>query len=143
MEHIVKNFSELSTQEFYQIVKKRIAIFVVEQNCPYQEVDEIDTVAYHNFFVNDDEIVAYNRIYGEDTIHIGRMIVSADYRGEQLGVKLLQATVDFINENFPNKIIEISAQTHLQHFYGKVGFVAASEEYLEDDIPHVKMIIAS
>ncbi|MHC5372967.1 GNAT family N-acetyltransferase [Enterococcus sp. LJL120] len=142
MEHNIKNFSELNTFEFYQIVKKRIAIFVVEQDCPYQEVDEVDLVAFHNYFSEDGELIAYNRIYGKEVIHIGRVIVKKDWRGTQLGVELMRAALAFIEENFPGKPVEISAQAHLQNFYGRVGFVTVSEEYLEDNIPHVQMRLA-
>lgn len=143
MNHHLKSFSELSVQEFYAIVKERIAIFVVEQNCPYQEVDAIDPIALHHFYEEDGEILAYNRVYVDGTVHIGRVIVNPNYRKQKLGQRLMKDTLAIIAKTYPDLPIEIGAQAHLQHFYAGVGFVTASEVYLEDDIPHVKMIIAS
>lgn len=141
MNHYVKKFPELSVQEFYEIVKERIAIFVVEQDCPYQEVDEIDLVALHHFYEVDGEVVAYNRIYADDAVHIGRVIVKPAYRKQKLGRQLMEDSLAIIADVYPEQPIEISAQAHLQKFYESVGFTTVSDVYLEDDIPHVKMVI--
>lgn len=141
LNHHVKKFSELSVQEFYEIVKERMAIFVVEQDCPYQEVDEIDPIALHHFYEIDGEVVAYNRIYVQEVVHIGRVIVKPAYRKHKLGKQLMEASLVLIEEKYPELPIEISAQAHLQKFYAAVGFTTVSDIYLEDDIPHVKMVI--
>lgn len=144
MEQHIKQFKELTVEDFYHIVKERIAIFVVEQHCPYQEVDDIDLHALHHYYKDNGEIVAYDRIYLEDdAVHIGRVIVKENYRKSGLGLQLLEDTMKIIKEKFPHQPIEIGAQAHLQHFYNKVGFVAVSDVYLEDDIPHVTMRISA
>ena len=133
MEYIVKNFNELTTKEFYQIAKERVAVFVVEQNCPYQEIDETDEVALHTYFLSENgEIAAYTRIYSEnETVHFGRVLVTKAFRKNGLGKKVVAKTLEVIG-----------AQAYLQDFYGEFGFQAISEVYLEDDIPHIDMELA-
>lgn len=141
MKYHVKPFSELNTEEFYAIVKERIAVFVVEQNCPYQEVDEIDEHAWHTYFKDDGgKISAYTRVYeAQDAIHFGRVLVNKEHRKEGLGRKILQQTIAFIQEKYPNQPIVIGAQVYLRSFYESFGFEAISDVYLEDDIPHIDM----
>lgn len=141
MKYHVKPFSELNTEEFYAIVKERIAVFVVEQNCPYQEVDEIDEHAWHTYFKDDGgNISAYTRVYeAQDAIHFGRVLVNKEHRKEGLGRKILQQTIAFIQEKYPNQPIVIGAQVYLRSFYESFGFEAISYVYLEDDIPHIDM----
>lgn len=141
MEHYVKKFADLTTQEFYEIVKERIAVFVVEQNCPYQEVDEIDSQAWHTYFKDEEgKISAYTRIFEEDgTIHFGRVLVNSEHRKEGLGRKIVQRTMEVIEANYPQRPIVIGAQVYLQSFYESFGFEAISDVYLEDDIPHIDM----
>lgn len=141
MEYIVKRFDELTTKEFYQLAKVRIAVFVVEQNCPYQEIDETDPQAWHTYLRNEEgEILAYTRVYQEGgVIHFGRVLVSPDHRKEGLGKKIVGQTLAFIKEKFPKKPVVIGAQAYLKEFYGGFGFQAISEVYLEDDIPHMDM----
>lgn len=143
MEYIVKSFAELSTKEFYQLTKERVAVFVVEQNCPYQEIDETDEVALHTYFLDEKgEIAAYTRIYSDnDTVHFGRVLVTAAFRGTGLGKKIVAKTLEVIHEKFPDQKIVIGAQAYLQDFYGGFGFKAISEVYLEDDIPHIDMAL--
>ncbi|EOL49287.1 GNAT family acetyltransferase [Enterococcus phoeniculicola ATCC BAA-412] len=142
MEYTVKTFDELTTVEFYQLIKTRIAVFVVEQNCAYQEVDALDPVAWHTYLRNGEEICAYTRVYkSNDGVHIGRVLVKEDYRNQQLGRKIVQLTLDWIQSVFPNTPIIIGAQAHLQNFYRTFGFQPTSEVYLEDDIPHIDMEI--
>ncbi|MGM0138275.1 ElaA protein [Enterococcus sp. DIV0755b] len=144
MEYIVKNFNELTTKEFYQIAKERVAVFVVEQNCPYQEIDETDEVALHTYFLSENgEIAAYTRIYSEnETVHFGRVLVTKAFRKTGLGKKVVAKTLAVIAEKFPNQKVVIGAQAYLQDFYGEFGFQAISEVYLEDDIPHIDMELA-
>ncbi|MEY8445786.1 GNAT family N-acetyltransferase [Enterococcus ratti] len=141
MEHYVKKFADLTTQNFYEIVKERIAVFVVEQNCPYQEVDEIDAQAWHTYFKDEEgKITAYTRIYKEeDTIHFGRVLVNKEHRKEGLGRIIVQRTIETIERNYPEMPIVIGAQVYLQSFYESFGFKAISDVYLEDDIPHIDM----
>lgn len=140
MEYFVKSFSELSTKEFFEIVKLRVAVFVVEQNCPYQEVDDEDETALHTWLQEGQEIVGYTRIMdqGETTV-MGRVIVSPKYRGKELGKKLVNNSLRVIEEMFSNKDLVIGAQAYLLRFYQDFGFEVISDVYLEDDIPHVKM----
>ncbi|WP_207695971.1 ElaA protein [Enterococcus sp. DIV0212c] len=140
MDYHVKEFSNLTTKEFFEIVKLRIAVFVVEQNCPYQEVDELDEVAWHTWLQEGSAIVGYTRIIDKgETVTFGRVLVNPDYRRKKLGSKLLEETLKVIAEKFPNRSIIIGAQAHLTDFYGAFGFETSSEVYLEDDIPHVQM----
>ncbi|MDA9461224.1 ElaA protein [Enterococcus mundtii 3F] len=141
MKHYVKKFAELTTAEFYAIVKERIAVFVVEQNCPYQEVDEIDEIAWHTYFKDEDgTILAYTRIYTEDdTVHFGRVLVNQAHRKSGLGQKIVEQTLAVIEANAPGRPIVIGAQEYLRSFYESFGFQAISEVYLEDGIPHLDM----
>lgn len=141
MKYHVKPFSELTTVEFYALIKERIAVFVVEQNCPYQEVDEIDEYAWHTYFKDaSGNISAYTRVYEvQDVIHFGRVLVSKKHRKEGMGRKIVQQTIAFIEEKYPNQSIVIGAQVYLRSFYESFGFEAISDVYLEDGISHLDM----
>lgn len=141
MDYYVKNFSELTTKEFYELVKLRIAVFVVEQTCFYQEVDVFDEHAVHTWLQEGTEIVGYTRIYRETdgTVTFGRVLVNPAYRGKKLGYQLVENTLTVVSKLYPEEAIIIGAQAHLVDFYGSFGFKAVSSVYLEDDIPHVKM----
>jgi ElaA protein len=136
-----KNFSELTTLEYHRLMEIRVAVFVVEQECAYQEIDAIDLEATHLWFADEaDNVLAYARIYKEDnTIHFGRVLVAKEWRGQRLGQKLIAEVISFIEKRYPSQPIKISAQAHLQAFYGTFGFQVVSKEYLEDGIPHVDM----
>lgn len=140
MDYHVKKFSELTTKELFDIAKLRIKVFVVEQNCAYQELDELDEQAWHTWLQEDNEIVGYTRIIDKgETVTFGRVLVNPDYRRKNLGKKLLEETLNVIAGNYPDRPIIISAQAHLTEFYGAFGFKQTSDIYLEDDIPHVQM----
>lgn len=140
MDYHIKKLTELTTKEFLEIVKLRIAVFVVEQNCPYQEVDDADEVAWHTWLQEGTDIVGYTRIIDQgDTVTFGRVLINPKYRNQKLGNKLLKETLKVVEENYLNRPIVIGAQAHLTKFYGAFGFEAVSEVYLEDDIPHVQM----
>lgn len=141
MNYQVKTFDELTTKEFYMLVKKRIAVFVVEQNCPYQEVDEIDPEALHTFLTDEQgNVAAYTRIYKEeDAVHFGRVLVAKEHRQSGLGKQIVQRTLEVIEQKYPNTPIIIGAQDYLRSFYESFGFNAISDVYLEDDIPHIDM----
>ncbi|ASZ08542.1 MULTISPECIES: GNAT family N-acetyltransferase [Enterococcus] len=141
MNYQVKTFDELTTKEFYMLVKERIAVFVVEQNCPYQEVDEIDPEALHTFLTDEQgNVAAYTRIYKEeDAVHFGRVLVAKEHRQSGLGKQIVQRTLEVIEQKYPNTPIIIGAQDYLRSFYESFGFNAISDVYLEDDIPHIDM----
>lgn len=144
MQVFVKTFDQLTTEELYQILRLRSAVFVVEQDCVYQDVDNKDQKALHVVGVKDGEIVAYTRIFkpGDyfENVSIGRVVVAQDQRKYGLGKQIMQASLTAIKERFSNKPIEISAQSYLLKFYTELGFNAFGEEYLEDGIPHRRML---
>lgn len=144
MEIVTKTFNELSNTELYQIMRLRSEVFVVEQDCVYQDLDNKDQKALHVVGSKENEVVAYTRIfkagdYFKNT-SIGRVVVAVDQRKYGYGKQIMEASLEVIKERFPNTIIEISAQTYLLKFYSEMGFERIGEEYLEDGIPHVKMI---
>ncbi|MCK0161236.1 GNAT family N-acetyltransferase [Allomuricauda sp. F6463D] len=144
MQVSVKTFDQLTTKELYQILRLRSEVFVVEQDCVYQDLDNKDQKALHVIGVKNDDIVAYTRIFkpGDyfENVSIGRVVVSSDQRKYGLGKHIMQSSLDTIDARFPNKPIEISAQTYLLKFYTELGFNAIGEEYLEDGIPHKRML---
>lgn len=137
---ILKSFSQLSCLELYQILQLRVNVFVVEQNCPYSEIDGKDITALHLFAKQDDVVIAYARILPSDDNlpKIGRVVVHQNYRNRNLGKQLMTTAIFECRQRFGGDIY-ISAQCYLKKFYGSLGFVAISDEYLEDDIPHIDM----
>lgn len=146
MEWSIKKFSDLTLDEMYDSLYLRTEVFVVEQKCCYQEVDNSDKVSYH-IFAKDSEgtIVAYARILPAgisfDEVSIGRVVVDKNYRGQGLSRELVKRTLDFIKNEFNEKVIQISAQEYLINFYKSFGFEINSDVYLEDNIPHIDMIL--
>ncbi len=144
-EHQVKSFQELSLEEFHDIIALRIQIFIIEQNCPYQEVDGKDKLAHHLFFKNEmDEIIAVTRILPQgisyEEVAIGRVVVHEEYRGTGLGNQLMADSMDFVKDKYGEVPVRLSAQKHLENYYGNHGFKSTGKEYLEDGIPHVEML---
>ena len=144
-EHQVKSFQELSLEEFHDIVALRIQIFIIEQNCPYQEVDGKDKFAHHLFFKNEmDEIIAVTRILPQgisyEEVAIGRVVVHEEYRGTGLGNQLMADSMNFVRDKYGDVPVRLSAQKHLENYYGNHGFKSTGKEYLEDGIPHVEML---
>ena len=144
MNKVIKNFSELSTEEIYNILKLRSEVFVVEQNCVYQDIDEKDKKATHLFIEKNNEIIAYTRIfkkgyYYEENPSIGRVVVSKKERGKNLGKEIMKKSIYYIKENMDEKKIELSAQKYLDKFYKELQFYSEGEDYLEDGIPHQRM----
>lgn len=136
-----KTFNELSTLELFEIYKLRTAVFVVEQNCPYQEVDNKDLQAVHLFAKNAKNLTAYCRLIpSDDGVHIGRVLVVKEARGSGLARELIQKALDYCREHFPTQSIHAQAQSYLQGFYESFGFKAISNVYLEDGIPHWDMV---
>lgn len=140
MQYRIKPFSDLSTQEFYAIAKLRIAVFVVEQTCPFQEIDDDDAHAVHTWLEDNQEIVGYARIIEQDTtVILGRVLIHPRYRGNKWAHQLVDNALSAIHTMMPGKPVQIDAQAHLQDFYAKHGFIAVSTAFLLDNILHVRM----
>ncbi|HGO5816210.1 TPA: GNAT family N-acetyltransferase [Mannheimia haemolytica] len=136
-----KRFDELSAQELFEIYYARTAVFVVEQDCAYQEVDHKDLQAVHFFAKNVENLTAYCRLIPNDNcVHIGRVLVVNEFRGTGLARELVQKAIDYCGEHFPAQPIHAQAQSYLQAFYESFGFKAVSEVYLEDGIEHLDMV---
>lgn len=139
-----KSFDELEIYELYEILKLRTEVFVVEQNCPYQDEDDKDQSAIHIMGWDGKILVAYARIFPAGAYFrnasIGRVITKPGYRGTGLGHELMVASICAVNDKFSEYKIEISAQAHLEKFYERHLFEQVSGSYLEDGIPHIRMI---
>ena len=139
-----KRFEELSTLELYRILAAREAIFVVEQNCPYQDADGLDLNSWHLSVAVNGELAAYARLvdpglkFAEPSI--GRVIALPEFRGLKIGHALMSEAIAFTEKTFPGLGIRIGAQAHLQKFYSSLGFEPAGEVYDEDGIPHIDML---
>ena len=140
-----KTFDELLTQELYQILRLRSEVFVVEQNCVYQDIDNKDQKALHLIGEFEGEIIAHSRLFkpGDyfEFSSIGRVVVAEKYRNKNFGHELIDQSILEIKKHFKEDNITISAQLYLKKFYEIHGFITTSEEYLEDDIPHIEMKI--
>ncbi|MBV1911919.1 MAG: GNAT family N-acetyltransferase [Kangiellaceae bacterium] len=146
MNWILKSFSELTSTELYQIIQLRIDIFIVEQNCPYRELDgkDQDEGALHLFSTEGDRITSYLRILPpgcsyKDMSSLGRVVTHSSCRGTGLGHKLIERANQIIDERWPNFTCHLSAQAHLSKYYQKHGYHTVGEGYLEDEIPHIGM----
>lgn len=133
-----KRFDHLTRQELFSMYQLRVAVFVVEQDCPYQEVDEIDLSAIHVLGKNEaGELVAYMRLFRENqSWHIGRVTVRKSDRHLHYGRKLVSYGLSCVPTN---QLIKAQAQKYLKNFYESFGFEATSDVYLEDNIPHIDM----
>ena len=140
----IKEWSELSTKEVENIFSLRSEVFVVEQDCVYQDLDNKDQISIHIFQKEKDEIVAYTRIFKSGDYYknpsIGRVVVSKKNRGKELGKKIMIHSIEYIKKNLKGEKIELSAQKYLDKFYKDLGFYKIGEDYLEDGIPHQRMI---
>ena len=138
----IKKFNELSTAEFHDIIQLRLAVFVVEQDCVYQDLDGKDRTALHIIGKNEeDAIIATARILHENSkkVIIGRVVVEKNLRKYGLGKELMKQSISDIIRLYGNIQINIAAQKYLLNFYSSLGFVSSGKEYLEDGIPHVEM----
>lgn len=145
MLHIsVKKFQELSNTELYGILQLRSQVFVVEQQCVYQDLDDKDQKALHVIGHNEGNVVAYTRIFkpGDyvETASIGRVVVRASERKYGYGKEIMKASIQAVEECFSEKIIHVSAQLYLERFYHELGFEQIGKGYLEDGIPHIAML---
>lgn len=140
----IKSFNELSVDELYKILELRSKVFVVEQECIYQDCDRKDIGAYHLFCTDNDKAVATLRILNKEVsypeISIGSVAVDKEYRRKHLGRKSMEMAIDFIKETYGDSPIRISAQLYVKDFYKSLGFREVSDIYLEDDIPHIEML---
>jgi ElaA protein len=139
----IKRFEALSVSELYNLLQLRSEVFVVEQNCVYQDIDGKDEKALHLIGEYDSKIVAYARLFNAgdyfENAAIGRVVINEKYRDRKWGHDLMRNAIAVIKQHFGQTKITISAQLYLQKFYETQGFVKTSEMYLEDDIPHIEM----
>lgn len=140
MEIFAKYFNELTVDELYEIIKLRVDVFVVEQNCAYSDLDDLDQNSIHVFGKVDGRIVAYCRVIKRgDLPHekIGRVLATERRKGYATAV--VKKAIEVSKKDFGSKIIDIGAQVYARSLYEKIGFVAYGEEFLEDGIPHIAM----
>ncbi len=133
----------MTALEWHRVLALRAQVFVVEQNCAYQDPDGKDVVSYHLLMESGEELVAYARLVPPGVSYpeaaIGRVVTSQTVRGKGWGKALMEMAIAQTQKKFEVNEICISAQSYLLKFYNDLGFVAEGEEYLEDDIPHWKM----
>ncbi|MDT8409292.1 MAG: GNAT family N-acetyltransferase [Wenzhouxiangellaceae bacterium] len=142
----IQRFGELSTADLYALLAVRVAVFVVEQDCPYQDLDGLDDIALHvSGWSGDGRPLAYARILPPhsrfEQPSIGRVLTAAPARGLRFGVGLMRRSIDATREVYPGRDIRISAQCYLERFYRSLGFQSASAPYEEDGIPHLEMLL--
>ena len=137
-------FSDLDKSQMYSILELRQKVFVVEQNCAYQDLDGLDQVASHVTCIQKSKIIAYARglppAKGSSYSTLGRIVVAVEKRGAGLGRELIKRSIENNLLEWPNRMIRISAQSYLIDFYKDLGFEVKGSEYLEDGIPHTQMI---
>lgn len=140
----VKSYAELSKEELYQILQLRSEVFVVEQDCVYQDIDFKDQKAIHVLGFKNNRIIAYTRVFKPGDYFkeasIGRVVVAKNERKFKYGYAIMEASINTITSHFNTTTITISAQTYLQKFYNNLGFNQIGDGYLEDGIPHIKML---
>lgn len=141
----VKTFDDLTTAELYELLQLRTEIFVVEQDCVYQDLDGKDQKALHVIGTKNNNIVAYTRIFNAgdylENASIGRVVVKEAERKHGYGLVIMKASIKAVEEQFGETSIVLSAQTYLKKFYNSLGFQEIGEGYLEDGIPHIKMLL--
>lgn len=139
-----KSFEELTVQELYGLLRLREQVFIIEQDCIYPDIDNKDHKAIHVLGIANDKIISYARIFkpGDyfDTASIGRVVTDISFRNQKVGYALIQKSIAAVEQFFNETTITISAQQYLTGFYESLGFVQVGEGYLEDDIPHIKMV---
>ncbi|MBP5944269.1 MULTISPECIES: GNAT family N-acetyltransferase [Pseudomonas] len=145
IEWVCKHHSDLGKEQLYALLKLRSEVFVVEQKCAYPDLDgqDLDGDTYHLMGWEDDQLMAYLRLLDPESqggdVVIGRVITAPQARGKGVGHEMMEQALKQAEKHWPQVPIYLSAQAHLQGYYGKYGFVVAGEEYLEDDIPHIGM----
>ncbi len=145
MEVVVKTFGELQVEELYKLLQLRSDIFVVEQDCIFLDPDDRDQEALHVLGWEGTELVGYARIFGPgdyfEQASIGRVAVKKTFRGRGLGIQVMQASINAVKERFGREEVTLSAQKYLEEFYRDLGFKREGEDYLEDGIPHLRMVL--
>ena len=145
LQSVIKTFEELSPQDIYSILQLRSEVFVVEQNCVYQDIDDKDQYALHILLKKDDYLIGYSRIFKAGDYFkeasIGRVLVKKQERNNRHGSHLMELSIKAIKDYFKENIVKISAQTYLKKFYNEQGFNSIGDEYLEDGIPHITMLL--
>jgi ElaA protein len=140
----IKHYTELTKDELHDMIALRISVFVVEQDCPYQELDGLDKDAFHVLIKDSDKIIATTRILKAGVAYkelaIGRVVTAISHRHLKLGHELMRASMTFITETFESAAVRLSAQSHLKNYYAKYGFIPTGKDYLEDGIPHSEML---
>lgn len=138
------HYAQLSPDQLFEILKLRQAIFIVEQNCPYPDIDAVDKQAFHLCAWAADQLIAYARVIGPGINYqqasIGRVATSVEARGTGLGRTLMKNAIELAIREFPEHAIKIGAQQHLEPFYNSLGFSTISEPYDEDGILHIHML---
>jgi ElaA protein len=144
MNVVIKKFNDLSPLELYEILQLRSEVFVVEQDCVYQDIDGNDQKALHIIGTVENKIIAYTRCFGPGDYFkeasIGRVVVKESQRKFKRGNQIMNNSIKAINDHYKTKIIKISAQCYLNKFYTNLEFKPIGEKYLEDGIPHVAML---
>ncbi|WP_040279573.1 GNAT family N-acetyltransferase [Psychroserpens damuponensis] len=140
----IKAFKDLTTQDLYDLLQLRSEVFVVEQDCVYQDIDGKDQKALHVIGFKNHNVVAYTRLFkpGDyfEKASIGRVVVRDQEREHKYGYDIMKASIKAIKEHYNETEIKISAQTYLKRFYNNLEFYEVGEEYLEDGIPHITMV---
>jgi ElaA protein len=140
----IKKFEELSLDELYGILQLRAEVFVVEQDCAYQDLDGKDQKALHVIGTKNNEVVAYTRIFKAGDYFkeasIGRVVVKDSERKYRYGYEIMNASIKVVHEHLNETKIHLSAQSYLKKFYNSLGFIQVGEGYLEDGIPHIGML---
>jgi ElaA protein len=140
----IKAFDEFTVPELYAVLKARIDVFVIEQNCPYPDLDNYDQKAVHIWAEEDGKILANCRIFDKgikyEEASLGRVLTTDAARGKNIGRQLMRYAVETIENRFHTSEIRISAQDYLLKFYSEFGFEDTGKKYLEDDIPHTEML---
>jgi len=144
MNVVIKKFNDLSTFELYEILQLRSEVFVVEQDCVYQDIDGNDQKALHIIGTIENKIIAYTRCFRPGDYFreasIGRVVVKESQRKLKRGNQIIKNSIKAINDHYKTNIIKISAQCYLNKFYTNLQFKPIGEKYLEDGIPHIYMI---
>jgi|TARA_B100001939_G_scaffold328692_1_gene324260 ElaA protein len=137
------NFDSISKEELYDVLSLRQKVFIIEQNCFYEDLDYSDQEANHLLLYKDNKLIGYSRVFPPgikyDDASIGRIVTDEEYRGKGYGKIIAKESIQFLKNNYPKSDISISAQFRLIDFYEDFGFIKVGSVYLEDDIDHIKM----
>ena len=138
-------FKDLTNNELYDLLQVRVDVFVVEQDCPYPELDNKDKLCMHYIGIIENKVMATARIVPKgvsyEELSIGRVAIHKDYRGMDFGKQMMQDIILYMENKWPGEAIRISAQSHLEQFYNEFGFLPTGKCYLEDGIPHMEMLL--